>query len=68
MAFRNVGLSLRGYTTAQLTALVAKFGPTGTVEVNAIKPGVLVRDLTTGEVKVYDGTAFVAGTNYTPAV
>jgi hypothetical protein len=67
MAFRNVGLSLRGYTTTQLTALVTRFGPTGTQEVNAIKVGTLVRDVTTGEVKVYDGSAFVAGTNYTPA-
>jgi len=48
MAFRNVGLSLRGYTTTQLTALVTRFGPTGTQEVNAIKLGTLVRDVTTG--------------------
>lgn len=59
MAFRNVGLSLRRYTTAQLTALVGRFGPAGTQEVNAIQPGTIVFDTTTAEVKVFDGTAFV---------
>jgi len=67
MSKRNFGFMLRGYTTDQLDDIVAKYGPTGTVEVDAIKLGTLVRDLTTGEVKVYDGSDFVAGTDYTPA-
>lgn len=58
MAFRNVGTSLRNYTTAQLAALVAKFGPTGTQEVGAIKPGTLVFNTTTTKVMVYNGTDF----------
>lgn len=58
MAFRNIGTSLRTYTTAQLTALVAKFGPTGTQEVGAIKPGTLVFNTTTSKVIFYNGTDF----------
>jgi len=58
MAFRNVGLSLRNYTTAQITALVARFGPTGTQEVDAIKPGTLVFNTTTTKVMMYTGTDF----------
>lgn len=59
MAFRNVGLSLRHYTTTQLTDLVARFGPTGTQEANAIKPGTLVYNTTAAEVQMYNGTTFV---------
>jgi hypothetical protein len=58
MAFRNVGLSLRNYTTAQIAALVARFGPTGTQEVGAIKPGTLVFNTTTTKVMMYTGTDF----------
>lgn len=64
---RNIALRLRGYTTTQLADLVTKYGPAGTVEVDAIPIGTLVRDITTGGVKVYNGhSAFVAGTSYTP--
>lgn len=59
MVFRNVGLSLRSYTTAQLAALVARFGPSGTQQANAIKPGTMIWESTVGAVMVYDGTAFV---------
>ena len=58
MAFRNVGLSLRNYTTAQIAALVVRFGPTGTQEVGAIKPGTLVFNTTTTKVMMYTGTDF----------
>lgn len=62
---RNVGgfqinRGLQQFTTAELTALVGKFGPTGTEEVDAIAPGTLVWDTTTVSVKVYDGSDFVA--------
>jgi hypothetical protein len=60
MAFRNVAGSFRTYTTTQITALVAAFGPTGTQEVNAIKPGTVVFDTTANMIKVFNGTAFIA--------
>jgi hypothetical protein len=59
-------LPLKGYTTSQLSALVAKFGPAGTAEANAIRVWDLVRDTTTGQVKVFNGAAFVAGTDAAP--
>ena len=63
--FRNIagmeiGRGLRRFSTVELTALVAKFGPTGTAQVNAIAPGTLVWDVTTVSVKVFNGTDFVA--------
>lgn len=60
MAYRNVGPAVRSYTTAQITDLVARFGPTGTQEVDAIAPGTTVWDSTTGSSKTYNGTTFVA--------
>lgn len=59
MAFRNVGLSLRNYTTTQVASLVTRFGPTGTQEANAIKPGTLIWNSTTAAVQEYNGTTFV---------
>lgn len=68
MAKRNFGLVVRGFTTAQLATIVAKYGTSGTVEVDAIPQGTLVRDTTTGALKVYDTSSndFVAGLDYTP--
>lgn len=66
MTIRAIGLILPAFTTAQLAALVAQYGPAGTVEVGAIALGALVRNTTTGALNVFDGTAFVAGTDYTP--
>lgn len=68
MGFRNFGLNVRGFTTAELTALVAKYGTAGTVEANAIRQGTIVRDTTTGTLKTYDTSSndFVAGVDYTP--
>lgn len=56
----QMGRGLQAYTTVQLDALVAKFGPAGTQEVNAIAPGTLVWDTTATAVKVFNGTGFVA--------
>lgn len=58
MAFRNVGVAERKYTTAQITALVARFGPAGTQEVNSISPGTIVFDTTVNKLKVFTGTVF----------
>lgn len=58
MAFRNVGTSLRNYTTAEIAALVAKFGPTGTQDANSIRVGTLVFNTTTSKVMFYNGTDF----------
>lgn len=67
MTFRSFGLGVRGYTTTQLTDIETKYGVTGTVEAWAIRPGTLVRDTTTGQMKVYDGAGtWQVGTNYTP--
>lgn len=60
MALRNVGLSLRSYTTAQLATLITRFGPAGTQEINGIAPGTLVYNSTTGGMMVFNGTTFVA--------
>jgi hypothetical protein len=57
---RSLGFTLPLYTTVQLVALVAQYGPTGTVEVNGLQLGNLVFDTTTLSVKMYDGTNFVA--------
>ena len=56
MAFRNIGTRLRNYTTAEIAALVAKFGPTGTQDANAIRVGTLVFNTTTSKVMFYNGT------------
>lgn len=68
MAYRNFGLSVRGFTTAELADLVSKYGAAGTVEAGAIRQGTIVRDTTTGGLKTYDTSsdAFVAGVDYTP--
>lgn len=68
MAFRNFGLNIRGFSTAELAALVTQYGTSGTTEANALRQGMIVRDTTTGALKVYDtsSNAFVAGTDYTP--
>jgi hypothetical protein len=68
MAFRNFGLNVRGFTTTELATLVTLYGTAGTVEAGAIRQGTIVRDTTTGALKVYDtsSNAFVAGTDYTP--
>ena len=58
---RNIGLSLPGFTTAQHNDLVARFGPAGTEQMNSIRHGVIIRDLTTGKVMVFNGTDFVLG-------
>lgn len=68
MGSLNFGLAARGYTTAALTDIVNKYGVAGTVERNSIRLGTLVRDTTTGGMKVYNGSAFVVGTSYTPPV
>ena len=60
MAFRNIGPATRTYTTAQITDLITRFGPSGTQEADAIKPGTVVWDSTTGTQKIYNGTTFVA--------
>lgn len=56
----QVGRGLRQYTTDQLTDLVGEYGPEGSVEADAIAAGTMVWDLDTSEVKVYNGTDFVA--------
>jgi hypothetical protein len=63
MGTRNIGLTPRAYTTTQLTDLVTRFGPAGSAEQSAIAPGTIVRDKTLGTVKVFNGVAFVAGTD-----
>lgn len=60
MGIRSAGFALPIYTTAELAAFVASYGPAGTTEVNGLQPGQLVWDSTALVVKVYDGTAFVA--------
>lgn len=60
MAYRNFGPASRSYTTAQITDIVTRFGPTGTQEANAIKPGTTVWDETAGTAKTFNGTTFVA--------
>jgi len=56
----RIGRGLATFTTTQLTALVGRFGPTGTQEANAIAVGTLVFDTTVSAVKVFNGTDFVA--------
>ena len=59
MASRNIGLSLRGYTTAQIASLIARFGPAGTQDANTIRTGTLIRNTSTDKVQVFDGLIFV---------
>lgn len=64
---RNTGATLAGLvipamTPAQITKLVADYGPAGVIEVNGLQVGSLVRDSTaalSADILVFDGTAFV---------
>jgi hypothetical protein len=60
---RRIGLALRKYTSAQLTDLTNRFGATGTQEADAIDTGTLVRNSTTNVTSVWNGVAFVTGTD-----
>lgn len=60
MVIRAIGQSMPNYTTAELTALVAEYGPTGTTEPNAIAVGALAFDTDLAVLVYFDGTAFVA--------
>lgn len=70
MAFRNHGYyRLPEKTTTQIAAMVAAYGPTGTLTPNSIAPGAMIRNVTTGEIVTYDGAGtFQVGTVYTPPV
>lgn len=57
MAFRNIS---RIYTTAQITDLVTRMGPTGTQFPDSIAPGSIVFNSTTKINMIFDGTAFSA--------
>jgi hypothetical protein len=63
---RRVGFVPRGFTSTQLTDLTTRFGALGTQELNAIQIGTLVRNTTSNVLSVWNGVAFVAGTD--PAV
>lgn len=59
--YRAIGFSLPTYTTEKLEQLVEQYGPDGTDQQDAIKPGAAVLDIDTEEVKVFNGDDFVPG-------
>jgi hypothetical protein len=62
MGIRSTGFNLPQYTTAQLTAYVAAYGPAGTTQVNGLQAGSMAYNTTTNTVVVFNGTTFVTVT------
>jgi hypothetical protein len=63
MGLRSFGPVARNLTTTQIADIITKYGPTGTIEPNAIRLGTMLYDVTLNKLMIFTGTTFVvAGT------
>jgi YD repeat-containing protein len=63
---RPIGLTIKKYTTSQLNAFVANYGPSGIIQANSIDLGVVVYDKTVNRIKSFNGTTFITGIDSVP--